>query len=163
MVFEGETGIDDSKQRERAENDAQVPDEHDGRSGKATGFNPRDAPPDKVDYYERLSDWNERRWQTVKNDRRRADARRAAKTYMGRFEPPVRNQERVIHLIDKLDDLEMGPIPYEITVLAIITLVANERGRWIRDERMFNQLLIDLDGSRKGIRKARQVVRDEVM
>lgn len=145
--------------------------EHDGRSKTRTGFDAREVRDD--DIIERFGE-TYRRWEWLnhlhegqqsrgyESNRRRADARRAAKTYMSRLELTEPQRERVLGILSGLETLNFGDKPYELTVLSLITLVANEDGRWIRDERDYRQILKNLDGSPQGIRKLRTELRDEL-
>jgi hypothetical protein len=55
----------------------------------------------------------------------------------------------------------MGHYSSQQTILAIISLVANERGRWIRDEEDFRRLLQDTGTTLGEIKRVRQLVRQK--
>lgn len=54
--------------------------------------------------------------------------------------------ERTKYLSEGVEFQELGPYSTDIALLSLISIVANNRGRWIRDEDGFRQLLVDIGG-----------------
>lgn len=157
------------------EDETSVPRSHDGRSKMATGFNNTDVDPEKRTYIRRDGQWRDKwKWLNQVHDgarteylvedngsaNRRADAKRDAQTFGNTLELTPPQRRRACAIIEDLDSLHVGSIPTEASVLAILTLVANQDERMIRTEPTWNELTEVLDVQRSSIRKARQHFRE---
>lgn len=168
--------------------------ENDGRSKTRTGLDVRDSRDSRevvrdnesFAYFEWLNQLNDgRKAPDLENRERRADAKRDAKTFASQLGMTSFQKKRVTHLIDRLETLHFGNVPVEGTVLALISLVANEDGWMIRkrsdgpednkgpntmvchdgeevEVSLFTKLMGDCRVSPQSIRRARENLRSEL-
>lgn len=144
---------------DRVERDAPV--EHDGRAETRTGFDPRESKNAKK--WRRLN-WrqdNPQEGDTPRLLKARKD--RKTKTLSSKLELTPHQVERSLYVIEDVGRLDRGFAHYslETILLSVISLVANEDGRWIRDEAMFKRLCRETDTSLADVRNCRQIVRDK--
>lgn len=86
----------------------------------------------RVAYHKHLNDLqNGKHANDLSTRKRRARLKRDVKTWMSQLECTDYQVERVIHLIEQLDDLKNGYC-IEASALALISLVANEDGYWVQ-------------------------------
>jgi hypothetical protein len=134
--------------------------DNDGRSQTRTGFDPRES--DDPMKWRRLNKINDG-WRA--SDRRQqnrwADRQRWIETFCSFLDLPQTDVSRVKHIMRDVDMARMGHYSSQQTILAIISLVANERGRWIRDEEDFRRLLQDTGTTLGEIKRVRQLVRQK--
>lgn len=134
----------------------QGPQDHDGRADTRTGFNPKDA--DKPKKYERLIPWQEDRWDHERRDRK-SDNTRWVSMFCSKLDMTPYQTDRCGAAMEDLDMSHMAHYNVETVVLSIISLVANEDDRWIRDEDGFRTIMTDVGASLKDVRKCRQLIR----
>ena len=158
-----DTRVDDDRQY-AAERDANAVNEHDGRSDAPTGFNSNekylaneskdhggvDNPAirrdgqyiKKWDWLNRLNDGH--RTDGWKGQSNEANQMRFAKTVLSTIDCTGYQEERVCHLLSEQDGRSHGGKSYEITVLALVSLVLEDDGRYVREEDEWKQLRDDL-------------------
>lgn len=143
---------------DRVERDAPV--EHDGRAETRTGFDPREA--DDSHRWQRLNRLHDGKG-SGKTGINRANRKRKARTLSSKLELTPHQVERSLYVIEDVGRLDRGFAHYslETILLSVISLVANEDGRWIRDEAMFKRLCRETDTSLADVRNCRQIVRDK--
>jgi hypothetical protein len=134
--------------------------EHDGRADTETFFYPSDASDANEEQYQRLIRIQEGKWSGMKNAQRRADRQRTIGNFCGHLELPSSAQQRVEAAEADIDMSTLGPYRSEHAILAIISLVANQYDRFIRDEDAFRELLRDVDLSLDRLRSLRKIVDD---
>lgn len=138
--------------------DASAIQENDNRSQTRTGFDPRES--DDPEKWRRLNKLNDGwRAKERKTQNRWADRQRWTETFCGFLELPPADKERVKHIMSDIDMSRMGHYTSQETILGVISLVTNERGRWIRDEEAFRRLLNDIGSSLWRIKRIRQLIR----
>lgn len=136
----------------------QGPQEHDGRATTRTGFNPYDS--DDPEKFKRLLEWQEDRWDPDHHTQQRyAGARRDMKTFTSQLGMTKYQTERCVEILESVNTKHMAHYTVEIVSLAIISLVANEDNRWIRDEAKFRKLMLDLGATLRDVRKCRRLVK----
>lgn len=170
-VSDTDTGVNDERQA-AIERDLNAVPEHDGRSDAPTGFNSNkkylaDTSEDhngvenptivregkyykKWEWLNMLSDgYRTDGWKGQSNE---ANQRRFAETVMSDLGCTDYQQERVSHLLSEQDGRSHGGKHYEIVVMALISLVLEEDGRYVRDEQQWTELREDLvvDGTDVG-------------
>lgn len=160
--------------------DSTAVSEHDGRSITRTGWSVHDARDADVDnptvcrFGECFEKWDwlnqlneDRHANDVATTKRRTDVKRDALTWASQLELGRNVQERLVYLLDTIDDLHFGSYSSEATVLALITLVTDEyQGsapiRNVRDEEAFQSIRRDVGVSTDAIREMRKRLRDEL-
>lgn len=86
--------------------------------------------------------------------------RRVVATQAAQLELTPHQKERAKHLIlDVLEINRFAKFSIEEVSLAVISIVANEDGRWIRDEDQYKQLLREVGMSIDGVTRARKMAR----
>lgn len=164
--------------------------ENDGRSKTRTGFDARDAGNSRevvrdgetLDYWNWLNQLNDgRKASDIESRKRRANAKRDALTFASQLGMTSFQKERISHIIQRLDTLHTeGGAPVEATVLALISLVANEDdwrirreplttveyededGTWKKDVPLFVKIQHDVGVSPQMIRRLRKKLRSEL-
>lgn len=132
--------------------------ENDGRSKTRTFFYPEQA--DDTDTYKRLI-----RWQDGEGDSERAVANRAADrrrwidTFCGYLDMTSYQQSRTEHIIESIQMSHMAHYSSQKVILATLTLVANEDGRFIRDETLFRKLMVDVGTDLCELKSIRSLVK----
>jgi hypothetical protein len=134
---------------------------HDGRANTNTYFKPSDAPSDDVGKFNRLIRWQEGQFDGRKQANRDADRRRWIETFCTALSMPSTDSDRVKQIVDDVGAGKMGVYGTEELILATISLVANEHARFIRDEDMFQQLVIDVETDPHAIKRCRQLIRQK--
>lgn len=138
--------------------DENAPQEHDGRARTRTGFDPREANDSHL--FRRLALWQDGMWANERSTRNNmADKKRWVSGFSSQLELTPYQQERVLYVAEDVDMSHMAHYKTEVVVLAIISLVANEDGRWIRDEKEFKQLVKSVGASARDVRSCRLLVR----
>lgn len=138
--------------------DQNAPQDHDGRAETRTGFNPRESPDEeKWRRLNTLNDDGRHPLRAVQN--RAADRGRYVQTLCAALDMSPYHKERVQYIVDGLNMSHMAHYNSQMVVLAIISLVANEDGRWIREEEMFRNLMEDVDVTLRQLKKIRALVR----
>lgn len=138
--------------------DRTAPQDNDGRSQTRTGFNPYESPdPSK---WQRLNQLNDG-WRSPerKDQNRYADRKRYVDTFCDQLDMTPYQRDRVWEIARSIDMSRMGRYSSQQTILAIVTIVANEDRRMIRDEYMFHHLVRRTDLSMDEIRTLRQMVK----
>lgn len=142
------------ERNKRAVIDANSTPEHDGRAVTNTGFNPNDVNVDEGrhhwEWLNKLNDGLQSRERKQQNNE--VNQRRFAETVMDELGCTDFQQERVNHLLASQDGRSHGGKCYEIVVLALISMVLEEDGRYVREEDDWVALRDDLvvDGTDVG-------------
>lgn len=133
--------------------------EHDGRASTRTFFYIGEAPEGKRRQFGRMLEYQEDMWSGMKNQQRQADRERTVSTFCSFLDMGTYQRERVQHICDGLNMSHMAHYSSQKVILAVISLVANEDGRFIRDETGFRTLLRDLESDLAELRSIRNLVR----
>lgn len=134
--------------------------ENDGRSNTRTFFYPSEAA--DADQFSRLSRIQEGQWakdesRDAKN--READRRRWLEGYCARLDMTDYQRRRTEYIESGLNMSHMAYYSSQKIILAIITLVANEDNRFIRDEQMFRDICRDVDTNLNELKQMRKLIR----
>lgn len=114
----------------------------------------------KERYYKWLKQINEK---VERTDGRHADARRDAKVFCGCLDMSQYEKDRVDYLLNGTTPYQNGDIPVEAAVLATITYVAREGGRWIDREDGFAELVDVCDNvSKTDVRTIRKKIHSQL-
>lgn len=136
--------------------------ENDGRSKTRTFYYADEAPSDKQHQFARMLRWQDGEGDSDRAVRNRAaDRRRTVDTFCAHVGMGTEQRERVQYVTDGLNMSHMGPYSSDDVILAIITLIANERGRFIRDETVFRGLLEDVGLDLNDIKNVRGLIREK--
>lgn len=165
---EGTEGLSREEEKRRARDEASYIS-HDGRARTRTTFWPSDAPTTgplrsdgKRTSWTRLAKWNDGMWTTGREARNNAaNQQRWVKIACTQLELSAQQQQRVARITDELDMSHMANYPSEVVILTIVSLVANEGGRFIRDEKKFREFTLALDTTLKDIRSCRRLVKEK--
>jgi hypothetical protein len=145
--------------------------DRDDRGRTRTGFDPADAEEGEMarTVYREGKKWVYAQWlRTLQNGYRDSDRdienssndrESYVDVFCSRLDMTPYQQKRVQSIVDSVNMKHMAHYPTEIVVMAIISVVANEDDRWIREEDMFKELVRDLDGSMQAIKNARILVK----
>lgn len=132
--------------------------ENDGRSKTRTFFYPAEA--DDEQRYSRIIRWQDGEGDPDRDvENRAADRRRAVDTFCGVLDMSGYHKGRVKYVIEDLNMSHMAHYSSPKVILAVISLVANEDGRFIRDEAAFRALMEDVDTSLHELKKVRTLAR----
>lgn len=134
--------------------------EHDGRSETRTFYYPGEAPERKQRQFSRMLRWQEGEGapeRDIKNNE--ADLRRWVSTFCTHVGLGNYQTERVEKITSGLNMKHMAHYSTEEVILATMTLVANEDGRFLRDEELFKEIVRDIGSNMYKIRKVRNLVR----
>lgn len=135
--------------------------EHDGRASTRTFFRPADASEEKREQFERLIGWQEDKWSGMKNAQRAADRMRTIGNYCGHLDIAESARKRITVIEESVDMSRMSYYSSDQVILGIVSLVANERGRFIRDEDDYRELLTNVDIDLDDIKTIRSMVKDQ--
>lgn len=134
--------------------------ENDGRSDTRTFFYPSQAPERQQRKFKRLIRWQDGEGDSQRDvENRAADRRRAVETFCGHLDMTPYHRERVKHVMEGVNMSHMAHYSSEKVILAIISLVANEDNRFIRDEPTFRNLLNDVGSDLRELKRIRELVR----
>lgn len=140
--------------------DDQAVIEHDGRAKTRTGFDPRDS--DDPETWQRRLDIQDGKWNRDENPgRAKAVQKRTAMTWCNALEMTTLQEDRVVWLLERIETNLFGTYSYEDIIIGLITIVANEDGRWIRDEEKFRDICRANDLSMKRVRSIRSKMRED--
>jgi hypothetical protein len=132
--------------------------ENDGRSETRTFFYPSEATDDQL--YGRLIRWQDGEGDPQRDVRNRAaDRRRTIDAFCGTLDMSTHHNERVTHVMEELNMSHMAHYSSPQVILAIISLVANEDGWFVRDDDTFRALLEDTDTDLDTLKSIRRLVR----
>ena len=138
--------------------------ENDGRSDTRTFFYPEEGEYESKDrerQFKRMI-----RWQDGEGDSGRAaanfkaDMKRTAETFCSAVEFNSYQRERVLHVMEVLDINSYGHYSTEKILLAVMSLVANEDRRLLRDEDSFRELCHSVGMTLEEVRKVRRMTRE---
>lgn len=149
--------------------------DHDRRGGTRTGFDPSDVEEGfltrsvmrdgKLRTYSEWLRLLQHGYRDISLSRAQENADADTQTYIQTFtsvlEMSPYQGDRVTKLVESINMGHMAHYPREIIVLAVISVVANEDDRWIRDEQKFKDLVRDLDGSMEDVKNARRLVKEK--
>lgn len=133
--------------------------EHDGRAETRTFFYVGEAPNGQKRQYGRMLQYQEDMWSGMKNQQRAADRKRTIETFCAYLDMSEYHKGRVKRICDGLNMSHMAHYSSQKVILAIISLVANEDDRFIRDEDDFRTILRDIDSDLEEVRSIRDLVR----
>lgn len=159
-VFDAGSGNGSSSQIDEKIDESAII-EHDGRASTRTFFYPEQAPQRSQQQYKRLIQWQEDKWSGMKNAQRAADRRRTVGTFCSQLDMSEYHNKRVTNVMEGLNMSHMAHYSSEKVILAIISLVANADGRFIRDEDAFRELVSLVDSDLGEIKRVRELVRDK--
>lgn len=139
--------------------------ENDGRSNTRTFFYPEDAEyetQEQATKFRRLIRWQDGEGHPSESRAAanfKADMERTAKTFCSQCEFTPYQTERVLHVMDDLDVNSYGHYSTEKVILAVMSLVANEDRRHLRDEELFRGLVGDVGMTMEQVRTVRLMTR----
>lgn len=134
--------------------------EHDGRAETRTFYYPSEAPEGRRRRMARMLRWQEGERAPERDaQNKEADRFRWVDTFTSELEMTDLQQERVQLVVDEVNMKHMANYSAEKVILGIITLVANEDDRWIREEDGFRGLMTDLDSDLDEIKSIRKLIR----
>jgi len=137
---------------------------NDGRSNTRTTFLAGEASYDserRYNQYKRLAKVNDGMWDSNRAaDNFKADMRRITKTFCSQVELNSRQQERVQWVMDDMDINSFGSYSTEKVLLGVMSLVANEDRRLLRDEDSFRGLVVSVEMTMDEVKRVRQLIRD---
>lgn len=151
---------DGSARQLDAEMDQMAIVEHDGRASTRTFFYPEQAPEHQQSQYRRLIRYQEDAWSGMKNQQRAADRKRTAENFCGFLGMTPYQKERVKKVTESFSMQTMAYFSSPKVILGIISLVANEDNRWIRDEEVFRELMHNTDTTLEELKTIRRMVRE---
>lgn len=134
--------------------------EHDGRAETRTFYYPSEAPETKQHRFTRMLRWQEGERspeRDIKNNA--ADLRRWVSIFCTTVELGDYQTERTESIAEGLNMKHMAHYSTEEVILGIMSLVANEDGRFVRDESEFKQLVISIGSDMYTVKKVRSLVR----
>lgn len=135
--------------------------ENDGRSETRTFFRPDEASTN-VEQYERMVQYQDGMWDSSRASKnKKADNDRWVDTFCSYLDVPDYQEERVQLVVESVNMSHMAHYSAQETILASISIVENERGRWVRDEDEFRDLVRDVDTSLDSMKKVRILLRDK--
>jgi len=137
-----------------------APHSNDGRSKTVTKFYDN-GEGESIDY-DKLAKINDGMY-SDKSDkrRRRAERRRDMDVFTDVCNFPSHSRDRAHHILDNIEDVRRHESD-ETLLLAIISLVANENERMIRQEDSFQSICESCSVTRKQIRNSRKKLRDKL-
>lgn len=147
--------------------------DRDDRGGTRTGFNSNEANEGVLSkiVIRDGSVWKYADWlrllqigyrdKTRKAENENFDTQSYMEMFTSRLDMTTYQDERVRKIINSIDMSNMAHYPKEVVVLAVISIVANEDDRWIRDERTYKDLVTDLDSSMEDIKNTRRLVKEK--
>lgn len=135
--------------------------EHDGRASTRTFFYPEEADDAHVERFQRLIQWQEDKWSGMKNAQRAADRMRTIGNFCGTLDMSPHQQRRVECIVDGINMSHMAHYSSQKVIIAVVSLVANEDGRFIRDEGAFRDLLVDVGSDLDEVKNVRSLIRDK--
>lgn len=134
--------------------------EHDGRARTRTFYYPDEAPERSQRRFSRMLRWQEGEGAPERDIRNNeADLRRWVSTFCKRLGFGDYQTSRVEYIAEKINMKHMAHYSTEEVILGIITIVANEDNRFIRDEQAFKDLVEDLGSDMYTIKRVRGLVR----
>jgi len=146
-----------AKESHKKEFDETAPQSHDGRARTRTKFYPEEGS-DNIDY-ERLAILNDGLHSENRKQRYYdAERRRDMDIFCSTLNLHENDKERCQYLLQKIDDVRTHKSG-EVAILAIISLVANENERMIRQEETFQELCDSCNVTRSQIRNSRKKLR----
>jgi len=136
--------------------------DHDGRANTNTFFYAWEAPEEKEYQFSRMLRWNEGEGSPDRSiNNRQADRNRYVDTVCGQLDMSDYHKERVKHLCGSVNMSHMGPRSSQETILSVVTIVANEDNRFVRDEELFRDLVTAIDSSLDTIKKLRKLLHEK--
>jgi len=161
--YEGKLDFSPSSGAKGAEQkiyDATAPTENDGRSKTVTKFNAEEGFDGRN--YERLGKINDGMYSDDLDVRvKRADVRRDIDIFTDRVDFSPLEQKRAHQLLRRIEDIRRFQRD-EVLVLSIITMVANENNRRIRENKTFETLRDTCNVKKSEIRAARSKLREKL-
>lgn len=134
--------------------------ENDGRSMTRTFYYPSEAPERTRKRFSRMLRWQEGEGDSQRDvENRAADRRRTVETFCGHLEMTTHHRRRVQHIADSINMSHMAHYSSQEVILGIITIVANEDNRFIRDEDAFKSLVDDVGSDMYTVKRIRGLVR----
>lgn len=134
--------------------------QNDGRAPTNTFFYVVEAPERKQQQFARMYRHQEGVGDPDRRSQNRpADNRRDVEIFCAFVELGQYQTERVTAIVEDLELQHMAHYSVQEVVLGAITLVANERGRFIRDEDDFKQLVEDSGSDMYTVKRVRQLTR----
>lgn len=136
--------------------------ENDGRSQTKTFFYPSEADGWDHGQAERLARLQDGHRSPERNEQNRAaDRRRWAESFGAKLGCTDHQIERTKHIVAGMNMSHMGYYSSQKIILATISLVANEDGRFIRDEVGFKELMRDVETTMDELKQMRRLIRDK--
>jgi hypothetical protein len=136
--------------------------EHDGRAPTRTFFYTTEAPEGKKEQFKRMYRHQEGVGDPQRDVANRAsDRRRTIQTICARLGMKQYHRDRIQLIVDSINMSHMAHYSSQEVILGIITIVANEDGRFIRDEQAFKDLVDDVGSDMYTIKRVRGLVRDK--
>lgn len=134
--------------------------ENDGRSRTRTFYYPGEAPARARRRYRRMLRWQEGEGSPDRDVRNKtADRERWVDTFCSNLDMTPYQQRRVKFVCNGLNMKHMAHYSTEKVILAVISLVANEDARFIRDEEGYRDLLRAVGSDLSEVKSIRDLVR----
>ena len=135
----------------------------DGRSKSKTFFYPDDVDgvsDQRIKQYKRMLRWNEGEGESDRSARSfKADQRRSVQTLCNQSNLNDYQRDRVLAIMKELNINSFGQFSTEHVALGVMTLVANEDRRMLRDEDEFRRVMKSVGASLNDVRTIRWMVR----
>lgn len=136
--------------------------EHDGRASTRTFFYVAEAAERSKRQFERMIRLQEGEGDPQRDvENRAADRRRTVDGFCSQLDMSDYHKERVEHVVGGLNMSHMAHYSSPKVILAIISLIANEDDRFIRDEETFRDLMTDVGTSLDELKNIRELVRQK--
>lgn len=100
--------------------------------------------------------------QDRKQQNRRADRERWARTFCSKVDMTPYQTEEVVWICDHISFRGFGPWPAEVVILGIMSLVAGRDGRIMEDDPSYQRLMLDMEVTEGSLIGIRNTVRDKV-
>jgi hypothetical protein len=104
--------------------------------------------------------YQEDAWSGMKNQQRAADRERWVETFCAFCDLSSRVVKRVKLVVDEIDMSHMAHFNSQKVILGIISIVANEDRRFIRDDESFRTLLSEVGLDLKSLKTVRSMIRE---
>lgn len=148
----------------RVKFDQSAVENNDGRGDHSSMFYGKDAPPEKREQFTKLASMNEGMWESGRDHKTKSNASdkaNFARMCCSNLEMTDYQKERVLWLTERVKVNMFGHYSYEHVILALISIVANEDGRWVRDENTFRTMTAENGLGLKEIRRLRIMMKDD--
>lgn len=134
--------------------------EHDGRASTRTFFYMEEVPETNREQFKRMLGYQEDKWSGMKNQQRKADRMRKVHGFCSKLDMTSYQKQRVKHIESDINMKHMASFSSDKVILGIVSIVANEDNRFIRDESDFRDILVDVGSDLDEMKSIRSLIRD---